>query len=647
MAKHPINYWARRSSLRALVTLVSAAAFLLTLSAHAATIWWTGAGDGSSWEDAGNWSTSTVPGIDDIALLGYADSEGSGVANAAQNITLAGDTIVAQIQVFAEGDRAVTVSGGALLFATGNVPDRNTIVIDENAAHQTTFNSNLQINRRDSISHNAATELVINGNISATPQFIPDTATTFPGWNSGGWEFRLNAEIGNPMGVFRFQGSGSQSIGSTIVFAANGQVIYDNPLLTTPRLGSSANTTITFAQNTPIASHAVDAGVTAQYSRLGNEDILISGSGDISGGTSGILQIVPGEEGQGHLTLQAARLGGAETIASGGTGIGVGPAIVTAAESTVELVPHVVTRRRLISAADNDRISGEGNVRLSMGGAANDFEVYGVLTYTGRTMLESGILRLMSAGVESWQTGQLPVGTIVEIGSDATLDLNGIDQQIGGISDYNASAGSVLLGGATLTINSTSDSTFSGAVTGTGTIVKDGAATFTVNDNYTNPTGRTLRVANGTFAVNGTLSVVDGVFELSGGRVTATTLDATNVTWEVILAATAADQQMVAVTSADITDAILNLDLGQDYVPLVGTQFTLLYAMDTITGADSSNMFGYSDGSSIFVDGVEFTINWVTGSEAIVLTVIPEPGQMAALLGLIAIAVIVWRRRSV
>lgn len=623
--------------------------FGLSVSLHSATIWWTGEGDGLTWEDAGNWSSETVPGIEDTVWLGYADADGDGVANQPQSITVAGDTMVAQIQVFAEGDRSVTVNGGTFLFATENAATNNPIIVHADAASAVTINSNLQINRRNPISHNGDFELRLGGNISATPQYIPgsDPPVVFPGWNTGSWEFRYTADESGGMGVIRLQGSGSQSVGQSYVMQSGGAIVFDNPLLTTGRVGVDSNVELRFAQIGALGGLAVDANRVASVYREGTSDMFVAAAGgaDISGGSSGVVQLVEGDPGQGHLTFQVRRMGGAETIASGGTGIGTGPSIVTAADTTVEIGTHSIARRNLISAADNERISGEGNVRLNMNSAGQVFELYGVLTYTGRTMLETGVLRLMNAGELSWQTGQLPVGTIVEIGSSATLNLNGIDQQVGGVSDYLSSSGELILGGAVLTINSAVDSTFGGDLSGGGTIIKTGAATFTVDGNYTNPVGRTLRVEQGTFAVDGTLSVTDGVFELAGGRVAAATLNANDITWEVILAATAANQQMATVTTANITDSLLALDLDLGYTPAFGTQFTLLYASDSIIGADATNMFGYADGASIFVDGVEFVINWVEGSESIVLTVIPEPGQAAALAGLLALLAIVLLRR--
>ncbi len=273
--------------------------------------------------------------------------------------------------------------------------------------------------------------------------------------------------------------------------------------------------------------------------------------------------------------------------------------------------------------------------------------IFRAMTYTGRTMIETGTLLLNSAGPEEWATGQLPTATIVEIGENGALNLNGIDQQVGGLSDYQGTSGGVLLGDATLTIHSESASTFGGSISESGSIIKSGGETFTLEGNFSTAGERFLSVADGVFAVTGELALADGEFELVGGRVAADSLLASAVGLNLLLAPSVADARLFDVTIADITNATVNLTLLEDYTPVIGTEFTLLYASDSIIGADATDMFGYVDGESIFVGGQEFVINWVTGSEAIVLTAIPEPSAMAALVGLAGLlGTLILRRRQ-
>ncbi|HYG78294.1 MAG TPA: autotransporter-associated beta strand repeat-containing protein [Planctomycetota bacterium] len=94
----------------------------------------------------------------------------------------------------------------------------------------------------------------------------------------------------------------------------------------------------------------------------------------------------------------------------------------------------------------------------------------------------------------------LPANTQVRIAAGATLDLNGSNQTIGSLTD-SGGAGSVVLGGATLTTGNDNLSTaFSGTISGAGNMTKIGTGTFD------------LTGANN-FA--GTASVAAGVLQLS------------------------------------------------------------------------------------------------------------------------------------
>src|SRR5262249_19219864 len=67
------------------------------------------------------------------------------------------------------------------------------------------------------------------------------------------------------------------------------------------------------------------------------------------------------------------------------------------------------------------------------------------------------------------------------VASGATADLNGVNATVGPLSG----AGTVTLGGATLTVNSTASSSFGGAITGTGNLVKNGSANLTLTGTNT------------------------------------------------------------------------------------------------------------------------------------------------------------------
>jgi fibronectin-binding autotransporter adhesin len=105
--------------------------------------------------------------------------------------------------------------------------------------------------------------------------------------------------------------------------------------------------------------------------------------------------------------------------------------------------------------------TGAGTVTLS---AAN--------TYTGQTSIDAGTLKLAAAN-------RINDSSSFYVGSGATFDLNNFDEEVGNFVD--TSAGNVSLGSAQFRVNQTSDATYSGAMSGTGTFVKKGTSSLTLS----------------------------------------------------------------------------------------------------------------------------------------------------------------------
>ena len=80
----------------------------------------------------------------------------------------------------------------------------------------------------------------------------------------------------------------------------------------------------------------------------------------------------------------------------------------------------------------------------------------------------------------------LPTTTSVAISAGSTLDINGIEQTVAGISGE----GNIALGKGTLTVNGSGDSTFAGVISGAGSLTKDGNGKLTVTgaNNYSGTT---------------------------------------------------------------------------------------------------------------------------------------------------------------
>ncbi|HLF38970.1 MAG TPA: autotransporter-associated beta strand repeat-containing protein, partial [Burkholderiales bacterium] len=146
-----------------------------------------------------------------------------------------------------------------------------------------------------------------------------------------------------------------------------------------------------------------------------------------------------------------------------------------------------------ISAA----ISGAGGLTKAGAGTVT---LSGANTYTGTTAVNAGTLRL-AGGDAIADTGVVTLANT----ADVTLDLNGTSETIGSLAGGGANGGNVTLGAGTLTTGgNNATTTYSGAIGGTGGIVKEGTGNFTLagTSNY------------------------DGVTTISVGTLTATSADA-------------------------------------------------------------------------------------------------------------------------
>src|SRR5262249_36681890 len=150
-------------------------------------------------------------------------------------------------------------------------------------------------------------------------------------------------------------------------------------------------------------------------------------------------------------------------------------------------------------------ISGTGGLTKIGSGALT---LLGSSTYTGAAAVTAGAPQAGAANASA------PASAFT-VASGATLDLNGFNQSI----DSLAGARSVTLASATLTTgNDNTSTTFSGTISGTGGLVKQGtgAQTLTGVSNYTGPTN----INAGTLVVNGSLA--SNVFVNSGGTLKGT-----------------------------------------------------------------------------------------------------------------------------
>lgn len=133
-------------------------------------------------------------------------------------------------------------------------------------------------------------------------------------------------------------------------------------------------------------------------------------------------------------------------------------------------------------------ITGNGNVNLN-GSAV--LILSGANTYTGAININSGTLRMGATNVLPSTTSVVLANTI-----GTTFDLNNYSQTIGTLSGGGSTGGNIALGSGTLTVTQASNATYAGIISGSGSIVKDGAAILTLSG--TNTYTGTTTIQNGT-----------------------------------------------------------------------------------------------------------------------------------------------------
>lgn len=141
-------------------------------------------------------------------------------------------------------------------------------------------------------------------------------------------------------------------------------------------------------------------------------------------------------------------------------------------------------------------------------GGTGTLTLAGTNTYSGTTTVEgTSTLKLGAAGT-------LPATTGLIVNSGATLDVNGFTQTATSL----AGAGNVTLeSGSNLILNETGSSTFSGTLSGAGTLTKNNTGTLTITSPQTNFTG-TLAFSDTTSSANNQL-VLSGNANVNNGSI--------------------------------------------------------------------------------------------------------------------------------
>jgi autotransporter-associated beta strand protein len=230
-------------------------------------------------------------------------------------------------------------------------------------------------------------------------------------------------------------------------------------------LGVAGGGTInTAAGVTATIASALVGGAGSSLTKVGAGTLTLSGANSYSGGTllnAGTLA-VGSASAIGTGTLQMA---GGATLRANVPALTLANALsLSSGTATIDTGSHDLGLIGVISGTGTFSKTGAGLLTLS-----------GANTYSGATWIQEGTLRMGGVDV-------LPNQTAVQVSAGAIFDLSGMTQSVGSLSG----TGNVLLGGTTLTAGGNDGSTtFSGTISGAGSLLKTGTDTLTLNGTNT------------------------------------------------------------------------------------------------------------------------------------------------------------------
>ena len=391
---------------------------------------------------------------------------GSGVARYAGGLTLDADAYI--------GGTGTLSLGGALQ----GVPSRQltkvgtgTLVLESNSGSfrgDTTIASGTVSVRNDAALGTGTVTVSSGGTLNIDGAILSATSLTLNG-------------SGTPAGDGALTGSGAAGFTGPITLGS----------ATTIGVGNAATLTL---------SDGIAGGATAGLTKAGAGTLVLNGAGTYSGGTSiqagtvtagnatalgtGVTTVATGST----LNIDGVTLTSPAALSLEGSLIGVGSAAYNGAVSIASSTASIGTGPASSDALTlNSPLTGLGLTKVGAG----TLSLSGANAYTGSTTINGGTLAL-NAGAT------LPASLPTTLAGGTTLRLNGTAQQIG---DLTGGAGAQLELGATLTVTENGATSFAGAISGPGNLIKDGSGTLTLSG--ANSYSGTTNINAGTLTVSG------------------------------------------------------------------------------------------------------------------------------------------------
>lgn len=351
-----------------------------------------------------------------------------------------------------------TVSGGTLIGTSTSLPGN--IVNNAAVSFDQTFAGTYAgvMSGSGSLTKSGSGSLTLGGANTYTG------GTTVSGGTLIGTTTSLQGNILNNAAVaFNQPGAGTYAG----VMSGTGSLTWSGPGTLTL---SGANT---YSGGTVISSGTLVGTSSSVQGNIANNGAVVfnqASAGTYAGAMSGSGSLT--KNGSGALTL-----GGANTY-SGGTFLNAGTLIGTSTSLQGGIVNNAaVIFDQGFGGTYGGAMSGSGSLTKNGSGTLT---LSGSNTYSGLTTVNAGTLRAGSANA-------FGTSGLIAIGAGGVIDLNGFNQSFNSLSG----SGAIGLGGATLTVGTNGSSfTFGGALTGAGSLVKNGGGTLALTgaNSYTGGT---------------------------------------------------------------------------------------------------------------------------------------------------------------
>lgn len=516
-------------SLRFIFGLLLGVALTAGASAQAVFVW-TGGGSNANWTNTANWSPAALPGTGDIVRFN---------ANTSRDPTLSSTAQTIGSLEFLSGTDAEAVAGTATLTINGV--------------------AGAGITNSSGVAHTFAPGIALGGSQTWSTSGAGSNLTFNRPVGLGGNALTIDADTGTTVSV---------STGSGDVISGTG-AITKNGAGTLAFAGNVANTfsggvtvnagTVTFANNASFGTGTLTlAGGTVLSSGTGTRtlanDLAVTGDATIAGAASRhyVFSTNNITTSGGSLTIDNTSDSGVGSVGFTGSGFDFASSVVFA-DANGEL--------RLLNTSGTQTfsgvISGDGVVHRNAAGGTTVLS--GANTFTGGVVIDAGTISAghdaaLGTGLLNLSGGTLTAPASRTFANNITLTASSTIAAGDGVT-FNFTSDTIGGTGGTLTLDNTDDSglmavalsgtdfsfaraitladaftelrlsnasgtqTFTGAITGAGTVVHNGAGTTLLNSSGSSFSG--LTVSAGTVGAGANTALGGGAVSLNGGEVMA------------------------------------------------------------------------------------------------------------------------------